>query len=1058
MTFSQPLSLSGLATRRYVGTLMFWLTIVVLGVFIIVQLPVDLLPSITYPRVGLRLNAPGVTPAVGVDEITRPLEEALSATEGVVQVFSQTREGQVSLDLFFQPGENVDQALNDATAAFNRSRNQLPDIIEEPRIFKVDPSQLPVYEFALTSPVLTAMELRIFADEDLSRELTRVNGVASVDVSGGVDEEVQVNLDLQRLQSLGLEIPDVLDALSDRNQDVSGGLIRGGEREVETRLLGKFQTVEEIKDLAIEVTGTTPPRQVYVRDFATVTDGTQEQRIFVTLNGQNAVKVSVRKQQDANTIVVVDGVKAKLEDLRNQGLITPEMTFTATLDESKFIRNSIQNVIGAGLSGAGLAAIAVLLFLGSVRKMLIIILTIPLATLTALLLMGLCGLSLNVFSLGGLALGIGNVLDNSIVMLENITSLKFPRSSGRSPVMAAVITKSEELESALLAGTAANVVSVLPFLFIGGLFALLFNELILTITFAAVASPIVAVTIVPVLSYRFLDFSKTKAEIWPPLRFCQHLVEALIRGYSHLLRWVLHRRGVVILLTLLIFGGGSVWMIPQIPQEVLPSINTGQANLRVQFPPSTTLDQNRQVMGAIDEILLAQPETLYAFTTAGGALFGTNTNANTLRGSSTITLKSGTDVQAFSDRLTETFDQLNLIDTTIRINPEVVRGLILTNSPVRSDLDLGLQGDDPDLLQQAGQKVLKALRKEAKLARYRPEAEEIRPEVQIQPDWERVADLGLTAPDLGQSLQTALTGTVPTQLQRGDRLVDIRVQLPPETIQNLGELRQIPLFSGNSLRQPILLGNLATIQNGTAPGEIQRLNQRSVFLISGSLGENVSLSQALTELDRVLETVELPPGITRLPSAAAATNQEVQNALKLLGILATFFVFGVMAIQYNSLTDPLVIILTVPFALVGGIVGLFVTETAIGATVILGAILLVGIVVNNAIIMVELANQIRAEGTIEGQTMSRIIAIQKAAPQRLRPILMTTLTTVLGLFPLALGQGEGGEFLQPLGVVVFSGLSIATVLTLFLIPCFYSFLDGWNDGKKEIPKPIFTLP
>ena len=516
MSFSQSFSLSGLAIRRYVGTLIFWLTIVVLGVFIIAQLPVDLLPSITYPRVGLRLNAPGVTPAVGVDEITRPLEEALSATEGVVQLFSQTREGQVSLDLFFRPGENVDQALNDATAAFNRSRNQLPDIIEEPRIFKIDPSQLPVYEFALTSPVLTAVELRIFADEDLSRELTRVNGVASVDVSGGVDEEVQVNLDLQRLQSLGLEIPDVLDALSDRNQDVSGGLIRGGETEVATRLLGKFQTVAEIKNLAIEVPGTTPSRQVYVRDFATVTDGTQEQRIFVSLNGQNAVKVSVRKQQDANTIVVVDGVKAKLEDLRNQGLITPEMTFTATLDESKFIRNSIQNVIGAGLSGAGLAAIAVLLFLGSVRQMLIIVLTIPLATLTALLVMGVCGLSLNVFSLGGLALGIGNVLDNSIVMLENITSLKFPRSSGRSPVKAGVITKSEELESALVAGTVANVVSVLPFLFIGGLFALLFNELILTITFAAVASPLVAVTIVPVLSYRFLDFSKTKAELWPP--------------------------------------------------------------------------------------------------------------------------------------------------------------------------------------------------------------------------------------------------------------------------------------------------------------------------------------------------------------------------------------------------------------------------------------------------------------------------------------------------------------------------------------------------------------
>ncbi len=1019
---------------------MLTVAVIILGLFFIQQLPVDLLPSITYPRIGVRADAPGVSPEVAVDEVTRPLEQALAATEGVVQVVSQTREGRISLDLYFQPGGNIDQALNDATATLNRARSSLPESIGQPRLFKFDPSQLPVYEIALTSSSLQGVDLRVFADQELSRELNTVPGVASADVSGGVSEEIRINLDPARLQSLGLGINEVLDALSERNQDTSGGRIDGPDGEPLTRVAGRFENADEIRSLIFEVGDSTAPQQVYLRDFAEVIDGTEEQRIFVNLNGQPAVKVSIQKQPTANTITVVDGIKQKLAELKTSGLIPDDLVVNATLDESVFIQNSVRNVAISGLTGAGLAAIAVLLFLGSLRQTFIIVIAIPLATLVAILLMGMFGLSLNVFSLGGLALGVGIVVDNAIVMLENIT--KGVEESDR-PVIRQAEVSSRELESALFASTTTNLVAVLPFLLIGGFISLLFNELVLTVSFAVAASLVVALTVVPALTARLLAVRQSSGvnKFWLIQQFDRQL-QGATRRYSHWLGWVLRRRILVIAIAFLILGGGSLLAVRHIPQEILPDIATGQADLRVQFPPGTTLEENRKVINAIDQLLLDQPEVEYAFSTSGGFLFGNSSSENALRGTSSLTLVPGTNVEAFSDRLNQEFQQFNLVKTRLRLSPGRVRGLTLSNSPVRSDIDVILQGNSATALEAAGQQVLDALDTQATLASYSPDADPPQPEVQIRPDWERAADLGLSAEAIGRTVQTVLSGSVPTQLQRGDRLVDVRVQTPTTLVQNLGELAQLPLLNGNG--QAVRLGDVARIEEGQAPGEIQRISQRQVFIIEGDLAEEVSLGDALDELDQIMASVTLPDGITRLPSFSAQSNTDIQDGLGILGGLAAFLVFTVMAVQYNSLIDPLVIMLTVPLALAGGIFGLFITQTAIGATVIVGAVLLVGIVVNNAIILVELANQIYEQAECD-----RATAICKAAPQRLRPILMTTITTVLGMFPLALGIGQGSEFLQPLGVVVFSGLSLATLLTLFIIPCFYTLFHR-SSSKKEM--------
>ncbi|MEH2329475.1 efflux RND transporter permease subunit [Nostoc sp.] len=1089
-------SLSAIAIRQHIGTLMLTVAVIVIGVFFLTTIQVDLLPAITYPRIGVRLEAPGISPEVAVDEITRPLEEALRATENVVQVFSRTREGQVSLDLYFQPGGDIDQALNDATAAFNRNRGQLPDTIEEPRLFKVDPSQLPVYELALTSASLPGKELRVFADEELTRELSVVPGVASVDVSGGAEEEVRVLVDLNRLQALGVGLNDVLDELTARNQDTSGGRILGQNSEPLTRTVGRFQNAKEIENLSLEVsspasvntsnssnttittTTTTPApsRRVYLRDFAEVIDDTEEQRVFVYLNRQPAVKFSVQKQPEANTITVVDAVKRRIEQLRQSGLIPADMTLSPTTDESVFIRNSLNDVIFSGISGALLAAAAVLLFLGSFRQTFIISLTIPLCTLAAIALMRIFGLTLNVFSLAGLTLGVGQAIDTSVVILENISekagmtpnqremeageqgsstsatlSDRGAEKKGRNSkfFIDSATTASQEVESALVAATGANLVSVVPFLLIGGFIALLFNELILTISFAVAASLVVAITVVPMLSSRLLGipWSSRISEFWL-LRQFNHRFEDATRGYGNFLTKVLRYRLLVVTAALLILGGSSFFMFGQIPQEILPRISTGQATLRAQFPPGTPLVTSQKVMQIVDDILLKQPETESAFTTVGGNLFGSSTTENPLRASSTINLKPGTDVEAFVKKVTQEFNKLNLAGILLRLNPGQVRGLILSNSPVQgSEVDVVLQGENEENLTQAGAQVLQALQERAKLATFRPDADPRQPEIQIRPDWERVSALGLSAQQIGATVQTAIEGSVPTQIQRGNRLVDVRVQLNKEAIQRPSQLEQLPLFTENN--QLIRLFNVAKIQEGQAPGEVQRINQRQAFIVAGNLSEGASLGEAIAEVNEVLKDVDLPDGVSIVPSSAQETNQQLQDALKTLGALAVFLIFVVMAVQYNSLIDPLVIIFTVPLALAGGIFGLYITKTAIGATVIVGVVLLVGIVVNAGILMVELANQIREE-----VGCTRQIAIVKAAPQRLRPIIMTTVMTILGLFPLALGIGEGSEFLQPLGIVVFFGMAIATMLTLFIIPCFYILLHDLLGGNWA--KPVLT--
>ncbi len=1038
---SNPIfSISSLAIRRHIATIMLTLAVIFVGVFFLSTIKVDLLPEIVYPRIGVRVSTNGIAPEIALQEITRPLEEAMSAVEGVELIYSRTGETGVRVDLFFEVGGSIDQSFNNATTALNQTRSRLPNNINNPRLFKFDPSDSPIYEFAVTSSLRDEVDLRVFTQTEIARELSIIPGVATVDVAGGVEEEVQIQIDLNRLQVLGIGLNEVLNEIDNINRDIAGGRLLAENDEPLTRVVGKFQDVEDLYNLSFAIPNST--NRVYLTEFAEVIDGRERQRVLVYLNGTPAVKVTIQKQPSANTIEVVESVKTKLQQLQTGNVIPEDISVLATSDESIFIRNSIDNVIFSGLVGTTLAAIAVLLFLGSLRQTLIIVISIPLATLAAVIMMKISGFSLNVFSLGGLALGVGIVVDNSIVMLETMVEdiEQNPQHSPRQ-IIDSCINSAKKVESALIASTSTNLVVVLPFLMIGGLISLLFRELILTISFAVGASILVAITIVPMLTSRLLAirFSSNLNKFFL-LKWFNQGFQLVNRIYGKILGFLLKIRLFFVVAIFIILGTTSYDLFEQLPQEILPRINTGQVRLFASFPPQTTLATNNRVMEMVDNILLQQPETASAFTTSGGFLFSNNTAENVLRGSSNITLKPNTDIEAYITKVKAQLDELNLVDIRLNLFPGRVRGLNLSNSPVRADVDVILQSDDQDLLEATGRNIVNILDEEATLVNFRPDSDRRQPEVIITPDLIRLADYDLDITDITASLRTTVSGSVVSQLQRGERLVNIRVELDPTQITNIDTLLEIPIFTNdNSL---IRLGEIASIAYGEAPSQITRINQRQILIITGSLEENVKLTPALTEVEEILQAVDIPEGVRILPSIAKESNDKLQASLPILGGLAAFLVFVVMAVQYNSLIDPLVIMFTLPLALSGGIVGLSVTETPIGATVIVGVVLLVGIVVNNAIVMVELANQIYQAQIIDREIKkpSRHQAIIQAAQNRLRPILMTTITTVLGMYPLALGIGEGSEFLQPLGIVVFWGLSLATLLTLFLIPCLYLLL------------------
>ena len=1050
MTHQMRFRSGGLASwsiRHPVGVIMITLAIVILGAFVLERLSINLLPHIIYPDVRVRIIDPGVPATVMEDRITRQLEEQLAITEDAVSVQSRTSEGRSGVDLSFSYGKDIDVALRDASTRLDRAKRFLPTSIDPPVIYKRDPSQRPVLEYVVSSETMNPVQLRDWVDNTFSKWFLNLPGVAAIEVGGGLIREILIEPDQERLAGLGLSVEDVVTTIQRGNIEAPAGRLIMQRQEIISRTSGRFTNVDDIVNLPLSLAdGNT----VRLGEVAKVIDGSEEERLRVRYNDIPGVKISIQKQPSANTVNVADLVIGQLQWLEQQELLPDGTAVQNVNDQAVYVRNSLNNASLAALSGAVLAMVVVFIFLGNLRHTLIIGSAIPIAIMVTFIIMGLGDLTLNIMTLGGLALGVGMLVDNTIVMLENIARHQgdkidpAQREQGLSESAQASVTAATEVNSAIVASTSTNLAAVLPFLFIGGLIGLLFRELIFTISAAIVASMIVALTLVPSLA------AHTASQRRSGLReMIDSGVNRLRQFYTKLLtgllsRWFFKLALVVSLVAGLAFSVITVFNPDK--QIFLPKFDDGKLRVSISADPGVSLSEMDSTVQRIEKLLREQPEVVGVFSIVGGYIFGRSeyeaSNKSTLTVQLVASDQRNVTSEQWKDKMNKMIRKQNLAGFRVRLRTYGIRGIRTSRGD--DDLSLRIQGPDLATLDLIGDEIMQHLRGTKGLRNLKHSSEEIRQELAIEVDRERATALQLDIEDISQAMRYALEGKVVTDYIEGDRSYDVRLRLPRERIESPQDIESVLLFSSREDRPAIHLGDVAKVNIIASPAQILRDRQQRYVEVSASITTSkYTTGEVHADVDQRLANLELPDGYTFYDGGDKQALQEGQKLFSLLLGLALFLVLVVMAVQYESLLNPVLILISIPFAAIGVAIGMTSTGIPLSMPVWLGLIMLAGIVVNNAIVLVEYIELKRAEG------MALLDSVIVAAGLRLRPILMTTLTTVVGMLPLALKLGEGAEMLQPLAITIVSGLAFSLLVSLLLIPVMYYSLHSLRQFRAS---------
>ncbi len=1026
----------GLATwsiRHPIGVSMIALAVIVLGIFAFTRLAIDLHPHLIYPEVRVRIVSPGVPAKVMEDQFTRQLEEQLAITEDAISVQSRTGEGSTSVDLSFAYGKDIDIALRDASTRLDRAKRFLPETPDPPIIYKRDPSQIPVLEFVVSSPLRDPVELRSWVDDVFGKWFLTLPGVAAAEVGGGLVREIQVLPDQQRLAGVGLDMQDIIEALQRGNREDPAGRLKMAQQEFSGRISGRFTRVEQIAELPLRLADGSV---IHLQEVAEVIDTHEDERLLVRLNAVPGIKLSIQKQPTANTVAVVNVVQERLAWLQAQGLVPEDIQVRSVADQSVYIRQALTNSGLAAVSGALLAMLVVFVFLGNLRRTLIIGSAIPIAIMVTFVIMGMGGLTLNIMTLGGLALGVGLIVDNTIVMLENIYR---HQCQGEGDLEAGAHAAAE-VNSAIVASTSTNLAAVLPFLFIGGLTGLLFRELIYTISAAILSSLVIALTLVPALAARVHTTESG--------RLRRRVDAGMQRLQQHYVNLTSHLLGLPYLVVpafiLMLFVAAQTFTGEE--EIFLPDMDDGRVSASISTDPGVTLAEMDSVVQEIERLFEQQPEVEHVFSLVGGFIFGRTEreapNRSTLNVQLVPLAQRGVSSEAWIARMNSAISGLQLAGVQVRMRTEGIRGIRTNRGD--DDISLRIQGPDMEVLAQLADEVLLRLKQVPGLRNLKHSAEEVHHELTIDIDRERASLLGLDIEDVSDAMRIALEGRVVTDFIDGDRSYDVRLRLPPLEAASPKDLESLLLFPAADNRKAIYLGDVAQVNLIESAAEILRDNQQRIIEVTATVGSDTTLGASLDAIDAALEGLQLPPGYTLYDGGARKTLEEGRSMNLILLLLALFLVFVVMAIQYESLRNPFIILLSVPFSVIGVALGIEVSGLPVSMPVWLGMIMLAGIVVNNAIVLVEYIEIMRQRGAAIRE------AILQAARLRLRPILMTTLTTVVGMLPLAIGLGEGSEMLQPLAVTIVAGLSFSMLVSLLLVPVMYELthLRQWRAGSS----------
>ncbi|MFH1567321.1 MAG: efflux RND transporter permease subunit [Gemmatimonadota bacterium] len=1012
--------------ERPVLTFVVFLIVVILGAVSLSRLSIDLMPEITYPAISVVTSYGNVGPQEMEELITRPLEEGLAAVQGVQEITSSSTEGVSVVRVAFEWGTELDAAANDIRDRVDRTLGRLPDDVDRPMIRKFDLSAFPILIVGVASN-LDPLDLRELMEDQVKYRLERVPGVAAVDIWGGLSREIHVDLNAGQLKALGLSTEAVLASLTNENRNVPAGLYERGNLEVLVRTQGEFNSLDEIEQAVVTLRAGTP---IQIRDVGTVEDSWAEVRDLVRIDGKPGLRISLNKQSGANTVEVAEAAKAEIERL-NRDL--PQLQLIPLIDTSSYVRQSINNVGNSAIAGGALAVIVLFLFLRNLSSTAIIATAIPISVLATFGLLYFGGFTLNIMTFGGLALGIGMLLDSAIVVLENIFRHREQGSSARQ----AVLDGTSEVASAIVASVLTTVVVFLPVVFIRGMSGIMFRQMAYVVGFSLVCSLVVALTLVPMLASRFLHYRPASAgaaagRLQRVYGASERALNHVADRYGVLLQWALAHRRLVVGATAALFAGAVV-LVQFIGVELMPAADEGEVRVDLQMAVGTRLPIIDATTRSVEDVVRREvPEMVSMLTRVGGGGWRSG-GGHTSQIQATLVPKA--ERRRSSEQIANDLRQVLQGIPGLTVRTRAGQGLFLLRmgSSDTDNASFEVRGYDLAVAQDLATRVDEVIRQVPGITDTRISREEGSPEQVIRIDRQRAADLGLTVGRIGDALQTAVGGTQASYYREGGKQYRIRVRLSEADRRNLDDLLDLTVV--NDRGEPVVLRNVVQTEAREGPVRIERKDQERVITINANFTGR-DMGSVIDDIRAGLASVPVPQDFTVLPGGDYEEQQKAFRELLLGFVLAVLLVYLVMAGQFESFRDPLVVLFAIPMALIGIAATMILTDTIFSMQAFIGCIMLAGIVVNNAILLVDYTNRLRRH---EGMPLAE--AVRVAGSRRLRPILMTTTTTCLGLLPLSLGLGEGGETQAPLARVVIGGLLSSSLITLVLVPVVYSIFE-----------------
>lgn len=1026
------MNLPGFSVRRPVFTTMVTLIVVIIGSVSLSRLRIDLLPDIELPTLTVRTQYEGASPEVMERLVTQILEEIIATVPGVEEMSSQSSEGNSRIRVSFVWGTDIDTAALDVMSKIEDEINELPDDIVRPRVRKFDIGSYPVVILGISSR-LDPVELTQLIEEQIRYRFSRIPGVAQVDVWGGFNREVRVELDPDRINAMGLPMDRVLESIHDANIDLPTGKIEQGGYEITLRAPAEFVNMDQIRNTVI-----------FVRDGAAVTlgqiaqvrDTYEKLTRIVRVNGERGIRVAIRKQADANTVEVSKRVLAEI-DAANDAF--PQINIVPVVNQGNFIERSIANVVQSVIYGGGLAILVLFFFLRNLRSTLIIALAIPISIIATFALIYFGDFTLNLMTLSGLALGVGMMVDNSIVVLENITRRRIENDESSEFVS---VEGTVEVGTAIVASTITTLVIFLPLVFVRGVTGILFKELAYVIIFSLICSLLVALSLVPMLFSKILKSSAQKKKDSGLRRsrltaVAENLFGDVNKVYLELLHRVLRHRWKTVLGALTILGA-SLLLLPFIGTEFLPPSDEGEVRITGEMEIGTRLDivdaQSRIMEKIVSESV---PEAVSSVVSVGSG--GWRADATSRSQINLSLLPAAQRHRSNAEVADDLRHRLTGKIAGMKIRTRAPQGQFLLERLLGGEegLTIEIRGFDLQRLEILANRAADAIADVHGITDVETSTLAGIPQQEIIVDRDKAADMGLSARDVARILETAIAGSKVGEFRTQGHSYRIFVQIKDAEKSSLDEVLNLTLTIGTG--EQVTLRNIVAAIPSRGPILIDRKDQQRLVTVRANVTGR-DLGSVASDVQNRLDRIARPVGYELIVSGKFEEQQKAFRELVVSLLLALILVYMVMACQYESLRDPFVVMFSVPLAAVGVLLILFLTRTTLNLQSYIGCIMLGGIVVNNAILLVDQAGQLREKG------MSVRNAVAEAGRRRLRPILMTTLTTILALLPLALGIGEGADAQAPLARAVIGGLTASTLITLVLIPIIYSIFHPEKRG------------